>query len=516
MKTKLFYLLLAPLFLIGISTKAQTTDEMTPYELGREKLAVETLEKVSNSMSVYDQLALALGMTKVLEKAGDDRFAQTLALESLIFSLFDMGDLFKNEAEYWFDSSSSMSYYSASQISGWRQISNWYKTQRSELETTKTAEDIAREQERLKQSRGIGLLFKNIRKEFSSWAKRGELEKTSDYQKRMEENAAEAFDSICFVSCCNILKENVSISKVGYDPDSEIYTVAWNIIDNKSHILSTREYTCKLDPTKLADLKKNGSFKYYVNLDKIKVLNIGVSEEYVYPLTAKLMLNGELVQVSSRDMQPLTISPSDVITDELVISVMKNHTFNYATYLDNVVSGDDLENILYEIRKSFTNAYKVQYSYDYADNYPYSYEHKPYYSKKEADTHIANCRDRYAKELYERLWHYYEFYPKYEEIAEDIYSYDVNAVKQRIIETERLKFKEIALNDLTENVLKGSLYRVSIFNLLFESYSARFANSKEELCKILIENNAYLTKKVKVKDSYYNALVKFYRKNALK
>ena len=139
-------------------------------------------------------------------------------------------------------------------------------------------------------------------------------------------------------------------------------------------------------------------------------------------------------------------------------------------------------------------------------------EKKPYYSIEE----IKEYRDYYVRELvvnlYRCLRQYYWHMPKLADIIDEICSLDRDVLNEKLLETERLYYAEASMV-LKEDDLKQNLRQINIFREILETHNEQIHNPKEELCKIIIENNEYLRKKIKVKGSYADALYSYYTRH---
>lgn len=500
------------LLFICTAVNGQSNEEMTPYELKREELATKALERITKAMSTSDQLSMSLALAAILEETGGDRFAQTAAMENLIYSFFGFGDLFETDANHWYEINNPFSYYDARQITGWAEISDWYKEQRSALEKNRTDNDIQREKNRIKQSRGIGLLHKNICQLFTRWGAKGEYEKTVSYNMRMNEKAVAAFDSLCFLSCNKALLKNVSIRKDNYDADSETYTVSWNIIDDNDNILSSKKASFHLSLESIAELKKYADFRYYTRAVDIQPLGVGEFDGFLYPTKVRFDLGEGRITASLDGVKPIEIS-TDIIKDDDLRIYVANHNFNYVSFLDSIVLYDDAKNTIDGLFEQFTDTYKSFNNFSVTFYYP-SYDYKEYYSKDEMSQIIANARLSLAENLHDYLWHVYCYVPPLELLLEDIWKCDMNILDERILENERLIYTEAA-KSLKEDELKKNLWEVGVFSELFDPgfTTLHKHNDRETLCKILIENNEYLKKKIRVRDSYYDALESYYEKH---
>ena len=508
MRTRLFFSF--TLLFVCLCANGQADSEMTSYELKREQLATQALEKISNAMSTSDQLSFSLILASIMEKNEGDRFAQTAAKEKFISMLFDFGDLFKAEAEYWYKPQSSLSYYDARQIKGWSEIGNWYKTNRIALEKERTENDANRELERVKYNRGVGLLHKTISQRFSRWAERGELEKSAVYSKRLNEKASAAFDSICFSACKEAIKKNVAVQKIGYDPDEEIYKIAWSIIGDNDNILCTRNSSFHVSINEIAELQNDRHFMhnlpYYAD-----ALGIGEYDGYIFPTRIKFKFEGNRKIASFDGVEPLSIS-GQIINNPELAPYISSHHFDLTSFLEKNIPYGDVDEMIDQIRKQVYDAYHSFNGNSYNPR-SFDYDGKPFYSIEKAEELKAKYRLQLATELYGWFWHVYPYFPELNDVLEDIYSLDMNKLDERMLAYERQVFAEAA-HSFKEDQLKHNLSNVDLLKDLCGGYFNSFnhkRNSQEALSKIVIENNEYLNKKIKVKNSYFEALYSYYK-----
>ena len=327
---------------------SQTDEEMTPYELAREKLAKETMLKLFESMSVGEQISMSLAFAEI-EKKCEDRYDEIVALEEIIYTACGLSELFKTEANYWYESNVIKSKSEADQIQSWSAIGKEYSDKRKKVEEKKTTEDVEREKTRIKQKSGVFALYKKINKKFSEWATKGEIEKTVDYNNRMESSAISVFDSICYTCLCDELKENYRIKIVGYDADEEICKITWEVIGKNRETLASKEGLFHVSPENYLNLKRTE------NITGQNPSSVGIVNDYIIP--NKIQVLGYKVEFS--DEGDLAIS-SNILKDAENQKFLVNHIFKCSEYVSRFVLKDDLAETLNNITQKIIAAYQIK------------------------------------------------------------------------------------------------------------------------------------------------------------
>ena len=365
------------------------TSGMTPYEKARKDLADNTLMKIFDSMSERDQLAFGASFLEAISQT-DDIFEQTAIAENFIYGLCGVGETFKTEANYLAASIFASKAYAGNLLQGLKSIGDWYTLQRSELDKTKTSDDIAREKERAKLSAGIGRARSAISKAFSAWAQKGEYVKTAAYEARLKADAKDALDSICFTQMNAYWKKDAQLTKGKYDADSDRQTLVMTYKNPDGDMAA--QYTGSFPFT--ADYSRqigNGSF--------------AVDESYA---TAFMLDNGRAVPAAihivvfvddyytrkSYDAtfgkaEPLTFKIDDFpgIPDKAK-EILAGYEFDYSVYVESGVPKATLLDAIYSVRMKYEVAYPnisgVSYYIERSDDgRPINYSDNPFIQEKQ-------------------------------------------------------------------------------------------------------------------------------------
>lgn len=510
------YTILLLTFLFPVLLYAQNTS-MTPYEKGRKDLADETLVKIFDSFSESDQLSFGLSFLEAI-KSTDDIFEQTAIAENFITGLCGVGEMFKTEANYMAASIFESRAYTGNALQSLKAIGDWYKLQRTELEKTKTEYDIQREKERLVQSRGIGLLYKTINKKFTDWAKKGELEKSAVYQDRLRTESIFAFDSICFVSCSEVANENSRILTDGYDVDNEVYNIKWNVVDDKRNVLTSVKASFPLNPN---DLEK---FYGEIRNRPIKplVFDVGLQDGYVVPVKAMFCLhylNCFYTIVTFDNITEVPIS-SKIITNEDLRSYLDGHIYTSAGFRRNFIIDVEALEVARGLEESMLNAYSDLYpGAGYKLKAPDWEKTGLICSYSVFNEKLKQYKEEYLSKFFSNLITTsalgLTFFLNEDSISDAVWGFDSTALINRISELE----KEWIINEsktLTKEQLQKGLDNIPVFVLIMETKRNENRNiycPVEEMCKLVIENNEYLSSKIRVKNSYYEALDNYYKKH---
>ncbi len=398
-------------FSICLVCFSQTDDEMTPYELARYSLAKETFVNLIKSMSELDAVIVSSIISDDLKNC-EDRYDLTAVQQEIIYLFCGLGELFKTEANYWYESTLIGSKREADQIKTWGEIGKDYANKREEIEKKKTNEDIEREKNRIKQKSGVNSLFSKIDKSFSEWATKGEIEKTVQYNERMRTSSVAAFDSICYSCICEDLKKNSRISITSYDADEEICKVTWEVTGNNRQRLASKEGFFHVSPNDYLKLKNRLKEDNHIvgqELSSIviengciipKKIRIWFGLDCNYFITrvnrAKRM---NLYEVVFSDEDDYSIS-SEVIKNTEYKQNLNGHVFKCSDFVSNIVFVDDLEELISTIASKYrTSRTQEKLNYIFKYDIPKIFDLNKEYFKKEEVEYFSQQFEQYLKKL---------------------------------------------------------------------------------------------------------------------
>ncbi|MCH5329957.1 MAG: hypothetical protein J1E04_03250 [Alistipes sp.] len=359
--------------------------EMTPYEQKREKLCAEALEKIMNTMTVQDKAQFSLLLVSVLKSADGDKFQELYNSENLLFAYCGIAETFETEADALTYSSDYSDVYTGIVLQEWKQIGQWYKQKRLELDKTKTAEDEYREAERKKPSIGIAGVKQRVKKDYIKWAKKGEFEKTDAHKKRLSEKGPHIFDSLCLRHFNKMLDMELSRSILGsgYDADREGFDMRFYYgeeDDKKAYVDAFWHMTPE-------QFKKLTKMTGYAN-------GLFVKDGYFFPAIYHLETeNGIAFDISLGEAEYVSLSMAELLGDEYVSDI--DHVFVYPSGL---ISIRELYNMIIDIFNGKKNDYIFYNSeYDfyqrgrrYDEIFP---DGKSCYTKEEADAIISIIKE---------------------------------------------------------------------------------------------------------------------------
>ena len=314
---------------------------MTPYEQKREKLAVDALEKITNTMSVNDKLLVAVNLEHALESVDGDRFQEMAIVENLLFKFCDFGELFQTEANLLAQSFDANNAYTGQSLQSWKKISDWYKKERLELDKSKTDIDIQREKERaelLKEHPGIAGVKQRVREKFIKWATKGEYEKTVDFDERISKKGPAIFDSLCFCQFNEMFKSELKIKVSKYDADREGHPMRFYYGEEKNEksyvdafwTLSPKQDQ-NLDEPKRSEIYAIGAFR---NNNDI------YPATYHYPWYIKDELYIKEWNIVLGNQEPIQIIMADVLKGTSIEKI--DHVFDYTAYSVNLITKSEL------------------------------------------------------------------------------------------------------------------------------------------------------------------------------
>lgn len=212
---------------------------------------------------------------------------------------------------------------------------NW-KQQLAILDKTKTKADIDREKERKNppENGTYKHLIQLIKEDFTNWCKKDKLEKSSDFQERLQKYSKSIFDSICYVKCNSIwyYSEFQNVQSGEYDADTECK----DIIIEYGNTKYGKNKIIGLQHIPLDDEKKSYDIK------AVKLSDIQISNNFVLPkqLIWYYKLNN-LYKIDTVEFQyasdgkPLEIAFKDLgfIGDTIIHNILKDYRFNLNSYI---------------------------------------------------------------------------------------------------------------------------------------------------------------------------------------
>lgn len=212
---------------------------------------------------------------------------------------------------------------------------NW-KQQLAILDKTKTKADIDREKERKNppENGTYKHLIQLIKEDFTNWCKKDKLEKSSDFQERLQKYSKSIFDSICYVKCNSIwyYSEFQNAQSGEYDADTECK----DIIIEYGNTKYGKNKIIGLQHIPLDDEKKSYDIK------ALKLSDIQISNNFVLPkqLIWYYKLNN-LYKIDTVEFQyasdgkPLEIAFKDLgfIGDTIIHNILKDYRFNLNSYI---------------------------------------------------------------------------------------------------------------------------------------------------------------------------------------
>lgn len=511
------FLSLLTTVILSIPMLAQ--NDMTPYEKGRKDLADEALSKMFDVFSERDQLSFGASFLYAIENT-NDIYEQVAIAENFISGLCGVGEMYKTEANYMAESIWASIAYTGNTLQNLKSIGDWYKTQRAELEKTKTANDINREKERVQQSRSIGLVYKNINKRFTAWAQKGELEKTSAYQQRLRRQAISAFDSLCFICSSEAIRQNVQFVKKGYNADDEVYNIQWNIIDAERNVLSHQDGSFPLPPGEVQDFKRTD----YISWSDTYAFGIGLHDGYVFPVKAKMEFSGGFYpSITFPEIIEQPIS-SDIITDAELRNSLSGHVYKAANFRSRIIFRDEanaeLEGLTERVAKAYSGYHSQVSYYDLRDTPFWSFPgDNGYCSKAKFNDAFNKYKKAYTDKLFESLIENsnYHLSPNIDagQVRDAILNCDAEGLKARVKELQ-IQWLSTESKALTKEQLQRDISSVPFFRVLYFELRQKDPIeycTMEEMCKVVIESNEYLSSKIKVRETYYEALKAYYDKH---
>ncbi len=329
---------------------------LTPYEKGRKDIADEALTMIFDAMSEADQLAFGYSFFEAINKTNDIH-EQTAIAEDFVFGLCGIGDMFKTEANYLAESIFPSQAYKGKTLQYLSSVGEWYKTKRSELEKTKTAEDSVREMARLQANSGWGRIIKEISKSFSNWYQKGEYETTAQYNKRIGSQSQSTLDFICFNTLNESWKKGVTLSRDKYDADNMALCLLLNYSDANDIVRDSYLGCIKMSPAVAKDFRMNG-----IDLTKSIALGMVRQKGRLIPSHIRLAYKPDmqtlfhLMTLSQESLLTISIDELSGIPNSAAES-LKDYSFNYSDYAKNISTMDDVMARMYEIQSNYQAAY---------------------------------------------------------------------------------------------------------------------------------------------------------------
>ncbi len=220
MEKKLIRLFVAFCLVTGFATKT-LAQSLSTYEQKRYELADNTISAMAEEDASI-ALVWAMLRSQYIEENGpfEDFMSDVYFTESIIEAI-GLGTSFMGTdswAEY-------------AQKQEFKRLYQSWKTQRDVLDRQRTAADIEHERRlktKSKEPRGgtVEDLSFTLKKEFDKWMKKGEYEKTKEYEHRLNTKGVEYFDSLCFELSNKVwLRSEYEKSDAQYDADREVYSI---------------------------------------------------------------------------------------------------------------------------------------------------------------------------------------------------------------------------------------------------------------------------------------------------
>lgn len=394
-------------------------ETMTPYEQKREQLAADALEKILNTLSVNDKLLIALNLEKALKSADGDRFQEMAILENLLFKFCDFGELFQTEANLLAQSFDANDAYTGQSLQSWKEIGDWYKKERIELDKSKTDLDIQREKDRadlLKELPGIAGVKQHVREKFLKWATKGEYEKTVDLNERILKKGPAKFDSLCFSQFNEMFKSELNIKVSKYDADREGHPMRFFYGEEnkeKSYVdafwtLSPKQDQ-SLDEPKWSESYAIGAFRKNNDI---------YPATYHYTWYKKDKPYIEEWDIVLGNQEPIQIPMADVLKGTS-IEIMDDHVFDYTAYSVNLITRSELIQLIIPLDPN---------------NLFHTNELGHIFAKKEVEKVLGIPAETYfiskdsIEEIKQKVLSYYDSRNKIDETLEDWFDININLI----------------------------------------------------------------------------------------
>ena len=339
---RLFLLFVSVLSLLASTRLAAQSGDLTPYEKQRGELATATIEKIINTLGLYDKAAFGLLLQKALEQAEGDDYKALIISENIINKCCDLGETTRTEANLLAGSFDIEEAYTGQTLQAWREIGQWYKQEREKIDATKTEEDIrrekAREEKTLAASNNMLVSAKEkIRTQFLKWATRGEYEKTIDYNNRISEQGASFFDSLCFAVIRTTIRERICYKQVGrYDADNEGVNVRFYYRSNND------EHSFVDTFWSMTPNGHENHYRYFENYEGTYPIGLFLKDGDLYPATYHSGCP-DIMDVKLGPPDSITVSIKE-ITEGVEIPVIENYVFDFLSYSSSIVSLETLYN----------------------------------------------------------------------------------------------------------------------------------------------------------------------------
>lgn len=168
-----------------------------------------------------------------------------------------------------------------------------------------------------------------INEDFNLWLKKGEFEKTDDYQKRLSSFSSNAFDSICYNTLISAFaaKSGFASKLLEYNADTERFGIEFNF--NNTFLKDSID----IPINNASDFKKDfKNFGIYVDDENWRFFdnNLTPYKFAFYNIDKK---QGVLFFVKNKDLKDISISTSDLSMNKSNI----NLKFDFNEYFYNIV-----------------------------------------------------------------------------------------------------------------------------------------------------------------------------------
>lgn len=232
------------------SAYSQDEEPLTEYEKGRVAVAYKTIEKISTMFDKYGysgeaalQRAYVLQMLKNKDLSSPRAVMESM--EEVINTLCGVTAFMPGE-------NLKEMYYTGQ----YRSICEEYAEELMQLDQSISAEDLAFEKEKVKKRAMANNIERQVKRDFIVWNKKGEYEKTIDYEKRLQQNSEWAFDSICQKAIEDHWQDNLRFHVYEYDADNEILPIKLWHGDKEGNELCSVMYNVFVSPNWVKILKE--------------------------------------------------------------------------------------------------------------------------------------------------------------------------------------------------------------------------------------------------------------------
>lgn len=335
-------------------------DGLTEYQKERSALVDNALTSIVSSMNQADQYVWTMSFLKYIETNqskymldSNDNLGMLEMLEAYISEICGVMP--------WIIGNPDNTLVEEIQARQYNSVCKWYFNQRKLLDERQTAETLSYERQiqinRTKQKASTNRLEKIIRQEVAKWLKKGEYEKTIDYQQRVKERSKFIFDSICSKVCAEHWMDELSYRLLSYNADTEQYKMILYYSDNDGNLLDSISGVGIIPTTVMSKYKDLNPFrmhKVYKYTPSLMVKN-----GYIYPQKYKFKLRDDET-IYTIDFSNANGTPVEFFAKDLGFQ-----NEEMATY--SLVANTDLYYSIIDSMKNVIDKYIT--GYDYADKY---------------------------------------------------------------------------------------------------------------------------------------------------